>query len=216
MRKIPFVNNEYYHIFNRGADKRIVFCNRIDVERFLQSMQEFNSTKPIGSIYENSFVKTKYGQLGGRTAKLVEIVAYCLNPNHFHLILKQKKDGGVSEFMKRLGGGYAWYFNNAHNRSGVLFQGRFKAVHISSNEQLLHLSAYVNLNDKVHQLGGPAAKLVRSSWEEYLGEGELQICNKEIILEQFKNFDEYKNFASDSLKTILESKKLLKEFGIDR
>jgi len=178
-------------------------------------MEEFNSIKPIGSIYENSFKKAKVSKLGGPTAKLVEIVAYCLNPNHFHLILKQNKDGGVSEFMKRLGEGYTWYFNNAHNRSGVLFQGKFKAVHISSNKQLLHISAYVNLNNKVHQLGGPTAKLVRSSWEEYLGKSKDGICNKKIILEQFKNSDEYKNFALNSLENMLESKKMLKEFSID-
>ena len=67
---------------------------------------------------------------------LVQIICYCLNPNHYHLLLKEIKDGGISEFMKRVGGGYTWYFNNKHKRSGTLFQGRFKSVHIKSNEQL--------------------------------------------------------------------------------
>ena len=156
-RKSSFVIGEHYHIFNRGVDKRIIFSDRYDIHRFFQSMIEFNTVDPIGSLYENSFL-----QLGGETPKfgekLVNIIAYCLNPNHFHLILEQLKDGGISEFMKRLAGGYTGYFNQKNDRSGSLFQGVFKDVHIDSNEYLLHASAYVNLNDRVHQLGGETPK----------------------------------------------------------
>jgi len=169
-------------------------------------MDEFNTLEPIGSIYENSFIKNR---AKGTTSKsdsspLVEFVAYCINPNHFHFILKQVADDGISHFMKRLGGGYAKYFNERHKRSGTLFQSRFKAIHINSNDYLLHLSAYVNLNDKVHQLGNPTSKLVksRSSWPEYLDKtGNL--CVKDIVLGQFDNPEDYKNFAEESLKSIL-------------
>ena len=168
-RKIPFVTGEHYHIYNRGVDKRDIFGDQEDLDRFFKSINEFNTLDPIGSIYESSF--------GGSTAKyskLVELICYCLNPNHYHFILQQVTDGGISEFMKRLGG-YTWYFNNKYKRSGSLFQGRFKSVHIDSNEQLLHTSVYVNLNDKVHSRGGSTAigvttaELVRSSWQEYIG-----------------------------------------------
>lgn len=211
-RKIEFANGEFYHVFNRGVDKRIIFSDRQDVDRFFKSLIEFNVVDPIGSLYENSFL-----QLGGSTAKLserlVNIVTYCLNPNHYHLILEQLVDGGLSEFMKRLGG-YTWYFNNKYKRSGALFQGRFKAAHIDSNEYLLHVSAYTNLNDRVHQLGGSTAKLVesRSSWEEYINPSMKGICEKEIILEQFRTVDEYKEFALSSLKSILQRKLNLKDF----
>lgn len=210
MRNISFANGEFYHVYNRGTDKRPVFFDESDVDRFMQSMEEFNTVVPIGSIFENSF--NKKHQPGNSTSKqksgkakeerLVNFVAYCLNSNHNHFILEQLVDDGVSMFMKRLGGGYTKYFNEKHMRSGVLFQGKYKAVHIDSNTYLLHSSAYVNLND---QLGNPTSKLVksRSSWGEYIGESKSNFCSKDIILEQYKNNTEYKKFALSSLNDIL-------------
>lgn len=212
MRKTSFVTGENYHVYNRGVDKRIIFTDEYDIRRFLQSMTEFNAVEPIGSLYENSFNK-----LGGETPKspvgrLVNIIAYCLNPNHFHLMLEQSVDGGISEFMKRLGGGFTNYFNNKYKRNGALFQGVFKDAHIDTNEYLLHVSAYVSLNDRVHQLGGETPKLVksRSSWNEYTDKGVEGICKKEVILEQFKNKGEYEKFALESLELIIKRKQELK------
>lgn len=212
-RKTSFAVEEHYHIYNRGVDKRIIFVDGHDMRRFFQSMIEFNTIAPIGSLYENSFL-----QLGSLTAKLkerlVNIIAYCLNPNHFHLILEQLVDGGISEFMKRLGGGYTGYFNKKHKRGGSLFQGVFKDIHIDSNEYLLHASAYVNLNDQVHQLGGETPELVESmsSWGEYMNKEIKGICEKEIILGQFKDINEYKEFAFSSLESIIQKKEELKDF----
>jgi len=203
VRKVAFVVGEYYHVFNRGVDKRAIFKDKIDLKRFLQSMVEFNVEEPIGSIYENSFRKD---QLGGEASKLVEFIAYCLNPNHFHFILTPISDRGVEKFMQRLGTGYTMYFNNKYKRNGALFQGVFKSVHISSNEQLLYVSAYVNLNTEKHQLGSSASKLVLSSWEEYVGKplgGVEEMCDKEIILGQFKSKKEYEKFARSSLEDML-------------
>ena len=210
-RKTAFIEGEYYHIYNRGVDKRNIFSDQADIDRFFQSMVEFNVLDPIGSIYQNSFNK----QLGGSTSKLeeeevllVDFVAYCLNANHYHFLLMQTADRGVEKFMHRLSTGYTMYFNEKEKRNGSLFQGRFKAVHIDSNEYLLHLSAYVNLNDRVHQLGGSTSKLVesRSSWEEYTEKGKMAdgICEKGIILGQFRNSAEYKKFALLSLDDILK------------
>lgn len=204
MRKIAFVNGEFYHVYNRGTDRRIVFANGYDFHRFLQSMREFNSIDPIGSIYQNSFEP----QLRRRTSKLVNIVCYCLNLNHYHMILEQCVNGGISEFMKRLGGGYTKHFNFKHKRSGVLFQGKFKANHIDSNEYLLHASAYVNLNGLVHKLRD---KYFYSSWDEFVDANSNGICKTNIILSQFKNKNEYKIFAKDTLKNILTRKASLKE-----
>jgi putative transposase len=130
------------------------------------------------------------------------------------LILEQVIDGGISEFMKRLGGGYTNYFNQKNERSGSLFQGVFKDVHIDSNEYLLHASVYVNLNDRVHQLGSETPKLVESmsSWEEYMSKGIKGVCEKEIILGQFRNTDEYKEFALSSLESIIQRKVEMKDF----
>jgi len=212
-RKSSFAIGEHYHIFNRGVDKRIIFDDTYDIRRFFQSMIEFNTIDPIGSLYENSFLP-----LGCETPKLAErlvnIIAYCLNPNHFHLILEQLTDGGISQFMKRLSGGYTNYFNQKNKRSGSLFQGVFKDVHIDSNEYLLHASAYVNLNDRVHQLGCETPKLVESmsSWGEYMNKEIRGVCEKEIILGQFKNSSEYEKFALSSLESIIKRKVEMKDF----
>lgn len=216
MRKTQFAEGEYYHIYNRGVDKRSIFGDREDIERFLQCMEEFNVVEPIGSLYENSFRRDR---LGGQASKsvvgeddmpLVEIIAYCLNPNHYHFIFKQIADRGIEKIMQKLGTGHAMFFNNKYERSGSLFQGKFKAVHIDSNEYLLHVSSYVNLNDRVHQLGGQASKLTRSSWMEYAEKNVEGICEKEIILGQFRNIDEYKKFALSSLDSIVQRKEELK------
>ncbi len=212
MRKTLFVNGEYYHIFNRGADKRVVFSGRDLFARFLQGMKEFNTTVPIGSIYENSFRKKHKLKLGNSVSKfepeqkkLVSVVCYCLNTNHYHFILQQLEDRGIEKFMHRLGVGYTKYFNQKYKRTGVLFEGPFKAIHVDSNEYLLHLSAYVNFNNRVHRLGNRVSK---SSWEEYTGRGDF--CEKEIILGQFKNITEYKDFAFDALRTMQERKDMEK------
>lgn len=201
MRKINFVTGEFYHIFNRGTDKREIVSDINDVNRFLQSMIEFNDIDGIGSIYENSF-RQKNGT-EQRRKHHVDFVAYCINPNHYHFILKQKTENGISQFMKKLGG-YSGYYNLRHKRNGSLFQGPFKAVHIDSNEYLLHLSVYVNLNFRKHQLGYRVAKLVKSSWEEYTKENVIGFCKKDIILEQFKNKKEYESFSVDTFESILE------------
>ncbi|MBU2633508.1 transposase [Patescibacteria group bacterium] len=209
MRKESPSNGEYYHVFNRGVDKRTVFLDQNDFRRFFQSMEEFNAIKPIGSIYENSFHKDKkdqLGQLGSSTSKqdkLVNFICYCLNPNHYHFILEQVVNRGIEKFMHRLGTGYTKYFNKKNKRNGVLFQGRYKINCICSNEDLLYLSAYVNLNDKVHRLGSSTSK---SSYGEYFNvdnhEDRGIFCKKDIILKQFKDQFEYKKFAEGSLEEI--------------
>ncbi|MBU4338512.1 transposase [Patescibacteria group bacterium] len=208
MRKINFVNGEHYHIFNRGVDKRVIFPETADLARFFKSMVEFNSIEPIGSIFENSFRNNKLGNSVSKSDKLelVNFICYCLNPNHYHFILEQIADNGIRKFMHRLGLGYTKYLNGKYKRNGFLFQGPFKAIHINSNEYLLHLSAYVNLNNRVHNF---ESSIFDSSWDEYLL-GRNGICKKNIITNQFKNISEYKNFAENSLKLIREKKEIEK------
>ncbi|MSR71506.1 MAG: hypothetical protein EXS50_02450 [Candidatus Taylorbacteria bacterium] len=211
MRKIPFVNNEIYHIYNRGVDKRTIFEDRFDLLRFFQSMREFNTIKPIRSIFENQFNKEEL-TLGCLAPKLVEFIAYSVNPNHYHFALEQQVDGGISEFLKRLGGGYTNYFNEKYNRNGSLFQGTFKSVHVDSNEYLLHLNSYINLNYKVHQYSEEQLQFYKSSWQEYLGNSNYEFCKKDIILSQFKNISEYRKHAESSLDFIVESRQLIKDY----
>ena len=219
VRKVPFVNGEYYHVYNRGVDNRIIFSDEDDMSRFIQSMVEFNVVEPIGSIYEKSFAEKRFGGKASKTEgeKLVNFVTYCLNPNHFHFVLEQVADNGIEKFMHKMGTGYTRYFNDKHKRSGVLFQGKYKATHIDSNEYLLYVSAYVNLNDRVHRLGGKASKSVksRSSWREYAGglkgEPKTGFCAKDIVLDQFNNIEGYQDFAESALESILERREDMKE-----
>ena len=209
-RKVNFVTGEFYHIYNRGVDKRTIFPDNYDLKRFFQSMEEFNVEKAIGSLYENSFLKKdqKEDQLGSEASKLVNFVCYCLNSNHYHFILEQVLDNGIEKFMQRLGTGYTKYFNGRYKRTGSLFQGVFKSSHIDSNEYLLHSSVYVNLNDRVHKIGDG---LSRSSWNEYIGKSPSNFCKKDIILGQFNNSNDYKIFAESSLEDILRRKEAEKE-----
>ncbi|OIO32278.1 MAG: hypothetical protein COZ49_03020 [Candidatus Yonathbacteria bacterium CG_4_10_14_3_um_filter_47_65] len=206
IRKTQLVTGEYYHIYNRGVDKRAIFEDDDDVRRFFQSMQAFNVEEPIGSLYEKSFKKPSLGSPTPKLELLVKIVAYCLNLNHYHFLLKQEKDKGITEFMRRLNGGYTNYFNNRNSRNGVLFQGKFKSIHVNSNEYLLYLSAYINKNYIVHQISDGTTDVVgsRSSWKEYaaLPSAWAGICEKNMILEQFKNITAYEKFVDDVVDNI--------------
>jgi len=207
-RKTALVNNEYYHIYNRGVDKREIFLDKNDLFYFFDGVKEFNGQEPIGSLYLKNLDRDKQ-VLISQAYQLVNIVAFCLNPNHFHLILKQNSDKGIEKFMQRLGTSYTKHFNHKNNRTGALFQGKFKSKHIDNNEYLLYLSAYVNFNDKIHGIESPE-KITFSSLKEYT-ENMSGICEKSIILDQFKNREGYKKFLSDSIAELIRQKEGKKE-----
>jgi len=129
--------------------------------------------------------------------KIVEIVCYCLMPNHFHFLLKQIKDGGISEFISKLSNSFTRYFNTKNERIGPLLQGEFKSVYVESNEQLLHLSRYIHLNPLVGYVTKDLETYRWSSYLEYLGMTNADICFKEIILDQFKSVNDYRQFVLD-------------------
>jgi putative transposase len=207
MRKVQLENGEYYHIYNRGVEKRPIFIDKKDLSRFFQSMSEFNQIESFGGIYASSFLKNK--PLRHRVSKLVNIVCFCLNPNHYHIILEQISEKGIEKFMHKIGNGYTKYFNHRHKRSGVLFQGPFQSVHINSNQQLLYASVYVNLNYKVHKIDESRA-LFLSSWTEYEKWQKRGFCEKRIIQDQFPNLFEYEKFSKMSLDAILKQKEDIK------
>jgi putative transposase len=209
-RREPFVTGEYYHIFNRGVEKRDIFSCSKDYSRFLDSIVDFNTNLSSWKIKD-----IKISQVEDRPRleefgeKLVEVIAYCLNPNHFHLILKQEKDGGIAVFMKKVLTGYAMYFNKKYDHSGVLFQGRFKSVLITSNEQLLYVSVYVNCNSEVHNIA-PAKSYQWCSFGEYRGFGGGVNCKKEVVLGQFNENSDYEKYAFNQIGKIKENKEMKK------
>jgi putative transposase len=209
MRKVPFANEEYYHIYNRGVDKREIFLDNYDYLRFLKSLKEFNQEKPIVSLYIKDRIKKKsVAAKPLQNGKLVEIISFCLIPNHFHLILKQLKDGGISEFMKRVGGGYTWFFNYKYKRSGSLFQGTFKAIHIDTNEYLLYLSAYVNGNYIIHKIND-------KNWKFSSLNDKNNLCDMSVILNDFKNIDEYRDCVCNVSKEIKEKREGMEKYLLE-
>jgi REP element-mobilizing transposase RayT len=189
-----FEIGQYYHIYNRGSDKRNIILDENDLKRFFQSLIEFNSIEPSGSIYLKNLKKYKLKELSSRTTqKLVSIIAYCINPNHFHLILSPLVENGIEKFMQRIGG-YTRYFNEKHKRSGVLFQGKFKSKLIEDDRYLIQLSAYVNLNN-LDKNFNPSFDLSKSSLQEYTKDEYKGLCDKTIILNNFKNKKDYTEVA---------------------
>lgn len=225
MRNVPIIEGQYYHVYNRGVDKRNIFNDADDLDRFFTSMIAFNTIKPIGSLFIESFRRRNKGNndfsfrcLAPKKERLVDFLAFCLNPNHFHFIITPLREKGLSEFMKRLGGGYTNYFNEKYNRTGSLFQGTFKSQHIDRDAYLNHLSVYVNLNNRVHKWDNTPMNYTRSSWDEYLGKSEEKICDISLVMDNFETVEAYKNFAHESLKDIIRRKeedKLIQKLLID-
>ncbi len=214
MRKFQFENNKYYHVYNRGVEKRDIFLDDRDFIRFIRSMREFNVVQPIGSLYEK-YLRNSKGFANPlwvsetQNYPLVEFTSYCLNLNHYHLLIKQKVDGGISEFIRRLSIGYTNYFNNKYNRSGVLFQGKFKAIEANSYSHFLKLLIYVNCNYEVHKLG-KAEDWIWSSYLDSVGFRNGTLCNLDIIKDEFQGSEEFRNFCKQVLPDIIENKELKK------
>ncbi|HEY5588730.1 MAG TPA: transposase [Candidatus Paceibacterota bacterium] len=201
MRKHPLITDQYYHIYNRGVDKRDIFMNKEDLSRFVLCIKEFNTAKPIGSIKSNLRIKTEIHRLKNEDKLLVSIVCYCFNPNHFHFIIKQEIEGGISEFFKRLLGGYTTYFNKVHNRNGSLFQGRFKSALIEDEAYFLKIRPYVNTNYLVHNIPHEKSHLILSSCQEY-DNLNFNLVSKKEAINLLEFYGTNKNFKSECLKVV--------------
>lgn len=151
LRKISFVPGEYYHLYNRGTEKRIIFTNKDDYRYFLYLMYICNTTKNIEL--------RKIGKNFDRRETLIDIGAYCLMPNHFHLLVHEKIEGGISKYMLKLMTAYSMYFNKKNKRTGKLYEGVFKSKHIGKDTYLKYLYSYIHLNP---------AKLIDRNWRENL------------------------------------------------
>ena len=152
LRKTKLVSGEIYHVYNRGVDKRDIFIDSEDHLRFIHDLYEFNDKNPTINLALYLNPKNKLKEVGlpkikrGPRERLVNILAYCLMPNHFHLMIQQKEENGITEFMRKIGTGYTNYFNKKYERNGVLFQGKFKSVHLEKDAHLLYLPIYIHFN----------------------------------------------------------------------
>lgn len=154
-RNIDLAPDEFYHIYNRGTDKRKIFQSDRDYERLLALLYACNGDTRVDLKLQGS---TLYEFLAlDRGEDTIDLCAYVLMPNHFHLIVRSRTDGDVSKFMQKIATGYTMYFNTRQERSGALFQGRFKARHVDSDTYLAYLIAYIHLNP---------VKLIEPQWKE--------------------------------------------------
>lgn len=162
MREIKFIQNNIYHVFNRGTEKRSIFLSSGNYVRFIHNLFEFNNSNPLPranvrfrtrnpkDTSEHQITQcllTKRVNIQKPTrALLVDILCFALMPNHFHLLLRQREENGIQRFMHKIGMGYGRHFNEKYKRTGRLFQGTYKAVPIEHDRQLLHLPYYIHLN----------------------------------------------------------------------
>lgn len=181
-----------YHVFNRGVEKRNVFTDRREYSRFLETIQYYQQIYP--QVRFSKADKDKKENLSDK--KLVEIIAYCLMPNHFHFLLRQVSDNGISTFIRRLINSYTRYFNTKNERVGSLFQGPFKAVRMESDEQLLHVTRYIHLNPLTGYLVKNLRNFEWSSYLVYIGLEDNKLCKREE-LEQLISLRDYERFVQD-------------------
>lgn len=215
MRKIKFAEGQYYHIFNRGVDKRHLFENGSDFSRFYESLYIFNDANY--SNRNNHYLHNETLLAGAEILQidrdpLVSIVSFCLLPNHFHLLLLQRKENGVARFLHKLGLGYTGYFNRKYDRSGRLFESTYKAAPIKTDAHFLHLTRYIHLNaidhthpgwreGKIKDWRNAQKSLDRYPWSShpiYRGESqELPVIYEAEVHQLFPNPKSYSMFLND-------------------
>ena len=214
IKKPVFVNDNIYHIYNRGVEKRQIFMEDYDYLRFIHNLFEFNDTSPAGKYSE---LRTPTVNIAKKRDILVEILCFCLMPNHYHLIIRQLKEGGIVYFMKKIGLGYAMYFNQKYERVGSLFQGRFKAILVENDRYLLHLSRYIHINPlELHDPNWAEKKSISqdgfnflnsyrwSSYKDYTGSKNFpSITSRDFILSIIGDKSKYNNFIHNYISSDL-------------
>lgn len=193
IRAIPFITGQIYHIYNRGCEKRLIYDDRRTFKRFLNSAVYYQHQGP-----KPKFSKYIKSDRDLNSNLKVEIIAYCLMPNHYHFLVKQLQDGGITEMFSRLGNSYTKYFNIRYDRVGPLFQGEFKAVLIEDDEQLLHVSRYIHLNPVASYLATKPEDYEWSSYNAYTSE-VAGTSSTYLILNLIGSKEKYKRFVEDQI-----------------
>jgi len=232
MPRLTFANNNFYHVYNRGVEKRKIFMDDYDYFRFIHDLFEFNDKNIVINISRRISDKTEgnpipFNKIRRQRELLVDIICHCLMPTHFHVCLRQLVDGGISKFMQKLGIGYTNYFNLKYERSGVLFQGKFKAVPIDTDVQLTHITRYIHLNPvelvepNWKERGIKDWKKVKkylesyrwSSYFDYIGKKNFpSLINKKFLFNYFDSEKEYQKFVKD---WVLKDSKIIEDLTIE-
>lgn len=206
-----YANNNYYHVYNRGVEKRRIFEDREDYQTFLKYLELYLS--PI-SVLTTLKPPPKLNILNHNVSDEVELVCFCLMPNHFHLIFKQITSEGITKLMRQISTAYSMYFNKRYQRVGPLFQGIYKAIEIDSDEKLIHLSRYIHRNPLER-----GASLKDFQWSSYtyyaLGNPPVWL-ETQPILSHFpkdgsKNYEQFIETNEDKIDSNIDISSLLLE-----
>lgn len=198
----PYSSDSYYHIYNRGVEKRDIFLDEQDCGVFLSYLKEYLLPKDKeGLLHQLSNPSVSYMEKDkilralrmNNFAEDIKLIAYCLMPNHYHFLLHQNSENGIDTFMNSFGSRYTRYFNKKHKRVGTLYQDVYKAVRVTSDEQLLHLTRYIHRNplslaSKGEVLQGSphtSYTLRPSSYPEYIGQRKTAWVQPEEVLAFF-------------------------------
>ena len=189
-RKNPLLPEYFYHIYNRGIEKRDIFLERKDYERFLILLYLCNNVQPVNirDLYDKGLSFGEIMQIE-RKKTLVDIGAYCLMPNHIHLLIKGREENGISIFTKKLFTGYSMFFNKKNQRSGRLFENTFKAELVNEDNYLKYLFSYIHLNP---------VKLIDAHWKES-GIGDFKKVSKFLKNYRWSSYNVYSNGFNDSI-----------------
>ena len=204
-----YIVNGFYHIYNRGVEKRNIFLDEQDYLVFLSYLKIYLS--PVEEAIEsaNKNFNLDYEEKSSKIYRLnelknffnkIKLICYVLMPNHFHLELQQTGIKDIENFMRCLITKYTMYFNKKYKRVGPLFQGRYKAVSIFGNENLIDISKYIHLNP-IEFLGNEQVfeSYPWSSYPSYVGNHQVKWLSKEIILSNFKGINMYRSFMMRSV-----------------
>ncbi len=208
IRSIQFAPGEFYHICNRGNRKQEIFEDDRDRIRFLflilYSQSPTTIIRPEGQV--NYFVKHHVFKVDQRdtsaivTQRFVAPMCFALMPNHFHLLIREVGETGVSKYMQKVLNGYTKYFNIKYGQSGHLFQGPFRAVHVNKNEQLLYLSAYIHRNpSELRGWRGREHTFTWSSYFDYCNSNRWgDLLDQKALTRQFNSPIDYRRYVETS------------------
>lgn len=191
-RKVKFIPKEYYHLYSRGVEKRKIFIDKKDYERFMALLYIMNQSD---KFHFNNFLKNKELKEVFDEKKdnsLVLILSYTLMPNHFHILVYEKEKDGISKFMSRLLTAYSMYFNKKYQRSGPLFTHPFRSQHISDESQYLWIFSYIHLNP---------VKMIEKDFKEQ-GIKNKNMVQKFLETYKYSSYIDYKNKERTESKII--------------
>lgn len=203
IRKTPLITDQIYHIFNRSVAGQIIFRNSREYNLFIDSMEyySFSDVKLRFSHYvrlEKNIRLQTLVDLYKSSKKVVDIYALCVMPNHYHILVKQNVDNGISDFIRKLQSSYAHYLNIKTKRAGSVYQSPFKGTLIENDEQFMHVARYIHINPLTSYILDKTDKLTNYIWNsyrDYIGIESRKFINTDKLLNYFNSTQEFIDFT---------------------